>query len=575
MSIGVMVDSIPKKTSNASKESDIGRLNAERVENASHSAQRKGKTIEVTATNKTKPTEATKAVNSPWISTRQKATSSAVIPFPGQIPDLPASGRPCKLGGAKDAATHSLHLSTKDTSVLQSDDDVRRDKFIGVSYERKGRKDGSRESVQEFTFSTVQDVPRSDEQVFKDKINTTENGRTEALRLKLQEILGTVPSPKLGANTPEPDKEFDQMGEAAVKPRRSSDKKDKPFDQMADIDHYSKYSTREFGANTSKKEKKIDQIGDAFFKPKQGSDKQEEKFDQMGGDKPYKPRQNSDTIETDSDSPDNRVRRPVTRSLTRKRAPTKAQKKTTKSVQLFSYKLKCKDKNIHSCKGEVPTSLHATVSGSSPKSTQQNYGNKTSRVEPRRLFHFHERDLADKIQKVTHGSEKPLHAQRTSSFSNKMRDHLGLEKEISKRNSHKIPLTNNRDDQYVDFDTPENINQQEKIGRPSLSQQEHIGSPLVRNAVNLQDQQEDVDTLLVRNDVNIQDLPSPTLGINTPASSSSLSSMLKKTDQMGEIRGFKALQRKKSGCDDDAQVNFSVSLVNFDDPMICLKWSSL
>ncbi|XP_024018169.1 meiosis-specific protein ASY3 [Morus notabilis] len=558
ISIGVMVDSIPKKPSEASKEGDIAGLNAVRVKNASHSVQGKGKIVEMTATKKTKQTEATELTNSPWISTRQKVITSETVPCPGRVPDLAPSGRRGELDGAKDAAA-TCSFSTKHASALQSDDDVSQNKFNGVSYKRKGRKDGRRESVKEFTFATVQDVLRPDEEVLKDKTNTTENGRTETLRLKLQEILGTVSSPnksptyELGGNAAEPDKEFEKMDEAVVKPRRISDKQEKKFDQMADNDYYSNSPTRGFGANMSKRDKKVDQMGDAVFKPKRGSDKQEQKLGQKGH-KPYKLRQNSDTIETESDSPDNRVRRPVTRALTRKRAPTKVQKNTTKSGQLFGYKLKRQDKNIHSCKGGFPRRLHAAVSSSSPKATQQKNDKNNSRVEPRRLFH--ERDVADVIQKVTQGSETLLPAQRTSSFGNKMRDHLEPEKKIPQASSYNTPRINDRDNQHVDFDSPENIDQREEFGVPSARKQEHIVSPLVRNAVNLQDQQEDIDSPPVRNDVNLQDLPSPTLGINTPASSASLAST-PKVDRMGEICGFRALQREKSDSDDDAHRKFS------------------
>lgn len=510
MSVGVMVDSLQKKTSEALKDGDIAKLNAERVK----SAKGKSKIEETTAPKKTKQTEAIDPVNSPWIS--PKATPSETLLCPEQISDLPRSGRQCKYDWAKNAAsTHSVHLFANNTSVLSNDD--KQNKFNGATYERKGRRDGSTERVQEFSFATVPDVPESDKKVIEDKMNTTENGKTENLRMKLQEILGTFSPPN---------------------------------------DHYSKSPTCELGANGINLEQAFDEMGDAVVRHTQSSEKREQTLDKRG-DALSKQRQNSDTIETDSDCPDHRVRRPVTRSLTRKRAPTKVQRKTKKSVQFSSNKLKHQEKNIFSCEDGFPR-RDTTVRGSSSMFTQKKNEKKNSRVEPRSLFH--ERDIADKIQEVTHRSETSLPAQKASSLGNhrvyhgckpeKEKEYLGVEKNISESNSDNSPLTKNRNNQYRKSDSPENRDQQEDIGTPSMGHQENIGSPSVRNVVNLQDA-----------------LQSPTLRINTPMSSSSLSSM-PKTDQRDETRGFMAMQSNKFDCYDDARIQYSVSLF---DLMVLLR----
>ena len=510
-----MVDSLQKKTSEASKEGDIAELNAERLKSdVRKSAKGKGKIKEMEAPKKTKQTEATEPVNSPWITTRTsypKATTSETLLCPERISNLPGSGRLCKYDGVQNAAsTHSVHLFTKNTPVLSHDD--KQKKFNGITYERKGKRDGSTERVQEFTFATVPDVAKSDKKVIEDKADTTENGKTESLRLKLQEILGTVSSPN---------------------------------------DHCPKSPTLGVGANGINPEQTFNEMGDAVLKHRQISENREQTFDKID-DTLSKPKQNSDTIETDSDRPDHRVRRPVTRSLTRKRAPTKAQKKTKKIGQLSGYKLKQQEKNIQSCEDGFSRRLHATVGGSSSMFTQKKKEKMNSGVEPRSLFH--ERDAADKMEAVIHRSETPLSAQKTSSLGKvrgyygfkpeKERGYLGLEKNISKTNSYNSPLTNKTGKQYGNFDSPENIDQQKDISIPTLGHQENIASPSVWNPVNIQD-----------------GLQSPALGINTPISSSSLSSM-PKPNKMGEIRGFRALQSNKIECYDNARIESSVSLAN-------------
>ncbi|PON43245.1 asynaptic protein [Parasponia andersonii] len=506
ISVGIMVDSLQKKSGEASKEGDIAELNAERVNpDARKSAKGKSK-IEVMQT------EAVEPVNSPWVTTRTfypKETTLETLLCPEQISDLPASERQRKHNRAKNAAiTHSVHLFTNNTSIL-SDGDTQK-KFNGVTYERKGRRDGSTERVPDFTFATVPDVLKSSEKGMEDKMNTTENGKTESLRLKLQEILGTVSSPN---------------------------------------DHFPESPSRELGANCINPEQTFIEVGDAVVKHRQSSKNREQTLDKIG-DTLSKPRQNSDTIETDSDCPDHGVRRPVTRSFTRKRAPTKAQKKTEKNAQLSGYKQKHQGKNINSCEDGLPRRLRTTFGGISSLFTQKKNEKHNSRTES--LSFLHKRDVTDKIQEVTHRSETPVTVQKTSSLGKirdyygfkpgKESDYLGVEKNISRSNSHNSPLTNNTDNQYGNFDSPEYREQQKGIGTASMGHQENIGGPSVRNFVTLPDE-----------------LQSPTLGINTPISRSSLSSM-PKPDKMGDIRGLTALQSSKFDCYDDVRIESSVSL---------------
>ncbi|RVW41579.1 Meiosis-specific protein ASY3 [Vitis vinifera] len=96
----------------------------------------------------------------------------------------------------------------------------------------------------------------------------------------------------------------------------------------------------------------------------------EPNFDQKGNTI-VKPRQNSDSIEPDSESPDATTRRPVTRSLTRKRAPTKVQAKKVKSGPSSSCKQKLKERSIFSFKVGLSGELHDAVNGVLQKSIKK------------------------------------------------------------------------------------------------------------------------------------------------------------------------------------------------------------
>lgn len=519
ISIGVIVDSLSNKKLEATKEDEIAVLNVERIESdVGNSTKGKRRKAEVAASKTTKQTEVTEQVNSPWITTRafyQKTPTSETVLCSEQTSDLPASGEQYQLDEAKNAPfTHSVQFFANNTSVFRSDD-IYQNKFDGVTYERRGRKDGTTEKLQEFTFAAMQDVLMSDKDLAKNTTNTTENGRTESLRMKLQEILGTVSSP-----------------------------------------NHSKSSTRELGASSLKPEQKLDQmVGVAVGKPRPNAGELELKFNHMG-DIDVKPGQNSDTIETDSEGPDHRIRRPVTRSLTRKRASTKRQQKTTKSGRSSGYKLENQEKNIFSFEEGWPGRLHAAATGGSSMPTQKK-SEKSTRIGLHNTC-FPDRDKANKIHQATYRSEIQLPA-KTSSLGNEIEDfqlcipenkrkYLELEKNIQEQDSHQSPQTN-MIVQQGDFNSLENRDQQKDIGTPSL-----------KNVITLQDK-----------------FQSPTLGIRTPISSSSPNLILK-TDQMvhglsspaqeerrfnvGEIHSFKTLRTSKLNRYVSAQEESSVSLVN-------------
>ncbi|XP_060961653.1 meiosis-specific protein ASY3-like [Cannabis sativa] len=557
ISIGILVDSLQNS---ASKDGDIAKPNAERVKfgsDARKSAKGKSRIEETTTPQKTKQTEAIEPPKSPWINTRnffpKATTNSATILCSERISNSPASK-----------------------------------KFNGVTYERKGRRDGSREREPEFTFATMADVSKSDKEVIENKANA--NGKTENLRLKLQEILGAVstpneqspksPTPDLGVNRINQEQALDEMGDPVDNHVQSPEKREQTFDKIGGTlskpgqSRENREQTSDKAGDTSKfrqnrenRAQTSDKICDTVSKPRKSRESKEHAYDKIG-DALSKPRQNSDTIETDSDS-DYRVKRPVTRSSTRKRAPAKAQTRTKKSGQLSGYKLKQQEKNISYCEDKIPRRL-SNAGGSSSMFAQKKSDKKSFRVEPRTLFH--EKNIADKIQEVSHRSERSPPALKTSSLG-KFRDYNGYEPEkeedylrVKKNISNNSPLRDNRDNEYGNFENPDNRDQHKDIGTPSMKRQENSGSPAVRNVVYKDigtpsmKRQENSGSPAVRNVVNnLKDgFRSPTFGINTPLSSSSLSSM-PNSEKMGEVRSFRVLQNKLFNCSDDAQIEPSAS----------------
>ncbi|XP_062145097.1 meiosis-specific protein ASY3 isoform X2 [Alnus glutinosa] len=416
--------------------------------------------------------------SSPWITTRSLYQQA---PFPETVlcAEQPdTSGTHNRLNGQKNAqATFSVQFFTNKTSVLQSGDGKQK-KFDGVTCKRKGVKNGTTERVEESTFEIAQEIHISDKVVIEDKSDKTEN-RTETLRMKLWEILGNVSSPNEHSNSQR---------------------------------HEVNTNNLKFGQSS----------------------------DQKGGTV-VRPRQNSDTIEADSEGSDHATRRPVTRSLTHKRAPSKVQAKVTKCGPPSSYIQKHQEKNIFSLEG----GWYGKENGGSSKPIKKSE-KKSTRIELRKIF-SPKKDIA---QQASYRSETMLPVERTSSLSIKMgdindeRECTGLEEKIQEQNLHLSPLRD-KTDQQMDFNSPTKGDQQD------------IANPSFTNVLDPQGT-----------------FQSPTFGFKTPISSSTPTSTPKtgqlvhdaptstpKTDQMvhgvlnpapaeriftvGDIRSFRTLRTSK------------------------------
>ncbi|KAF6172275.1 hypothetical protein GIB67_024897 [Kingdonia uniflora] len=284
------------------------------------------------------------------------------------------------------------------TSFLQSEDGVRKT-FDSVTYGRTRKEGRNTERVEEFTFAAAaQEVHILDKRVEEN----TSNKSNSVLRKKLWEILGTAPSQNEQNLS-------SQIPEVVVKEDLKS-------------------------------------VGN---------------FDQKGN-KAAKSKQNSDTIETDSESPNQTTRRPVTRSLTRKKVPTIEQRKLSykksneaKVLPSSSLRRSCQEKNIFTfdeAEGRLGI-LHGTINGRSSACMGKKSGG-SSRVTPRKLS-FSGKSNQDKNLQTNEKNKLPPPAKRTTSLSTRegsFHSHLP-------QNNENVELYNTlareKRDQHEDFTGPQ------------------------------------------------------------------------------------------------------------------------
>ncbi|GFY98616.1 hypothetical protein Acr_13g0000170 [Actinidia rufa] len=203
-----------------------------------------------------------------------------------------------------------------------------------VSSRREGGKDETKERVEDFLFLQLHRKISCHKKKWWIK-QIEQKNRREALRIKLWDILGTVSSQnKQVSQDPE-------VGVYNLNPEQNIDKKSKPF---------------------------------------------------------VKSRQNSDTIEPDFESPDQTIRRPVTRSLTKKRAPSKVQTNKTRNAPSSTYTRTHSEKNIFSFEERFSGRLNAAaVTNASPKSYRKKRERKGLKAEAHRIC-FPAKNSADEME---------------------------------------------------------------------------------------------------------------------------------------------------------------------------------
>ncbi|KAF9591701.1 hypothetical protein IFM89_005692 [Coptis chinensis] len=192
--------------------------------------------------------------------------------------------------------------------------------------------------------------------------------------------------------------------------------------------------------------------------------------------KAVKPRQNSDTIETDSESPDETTRRPVTRSLTQKKGSTatnpRLKQGSGKGANLhtaLSSRRRPQEKNIFTFNEaeERSGSLHGISGPRLLKSTSKNSGKKVStRVEPRRISFSGKRN-SKKIRRDTDSDETQPASSKTQSHSGKVEKLHLKPSEIDRENLQ--PINGIRDEEQLHHSSQsKKVNQQEELSSPEL-----------------------------------------------------------------------------------------------------------
>ncbi|RDX67746.1 Meiosis-specific protein ASY3, partial [Mucuna pruriens] len=413
ISIGVMADSKGSARNGAMKGDGAVVPNTERViSNVGNCPGEKSEVEGVTPSFNIKQTGDSREVKCSWISKSfyQRTPTSEAILQANQTSSLlvSAGGRDEPNGIECADGKHSVQLFSYQTSIFPSNNFK---KFDGDAARIKGRKDGTTEKVKEFTFTTAQ-VFHSDKIVPEDKINRTEN-RTENLRMKLCQILGTTCSPPKsrhsGSHT------------------RNMDEKSLPLEQRLN----------------QKENKSVKTI------------------------------QNSDTIETDSENPDHTYKRPVTRSWIRKRASSKKQQGKGKSGPSSKHTEKHGEKNIFSFEEKWIWGQDAFPNDGSLRKKSQR---KKFKIGQHKIC-LTENDTTDKLHQDTSKTDLPLHDEATFSLGKITRGFIGClpeyqtkcpqtEKINQEKEFYQPPIVNT--DQHGELEVSENGNQQENRSNPVI-----------------------------------------------------------------------------------------------------------
>ncbi|KAJ1397986.1 hypothetical protein SESBI_31467 [Sesbania bispinosa] len=199
-----------------------------------------------------------------------------------------------------------------------------------------------------------------------------------------------------------------------------------------------------------------------------------------------KPIQNSDTIETDSEKADHAHIRPVTRSLSRKRASSQKQPGKGKSGPSSKDPEKHPEKNIFSFEEKWTEDRNAFPNdGPSMSMKKKKSQGKSSRIRRRKIC-FNENHAADKLHQDTLKTDLPLHDGAPFSLGNEMGGFIGCLPDYQT----KSPQTQ-KINQEKEFYQPPTVNNTDQNGELEVSedgdQREYISDPVNENGAKSQD----------------------------------------------------------------------------------------
>ncbi|XP_020274300.1 meiosis-specific protein PAIR3 isoform X1 [Asparagus officinalis] len=268
--------------------------------------------------------------------------------------------------------TDAVKASLDRASLLESEDGVHR-KLGTVAYGNRREKGGNIERVEEVAFAAMQaaqlvdkenamEEPKETTKLNEERVNTASYGKkrenngdvemikevafctkqlpgeekgkeqgkvascnSEALKMKLWEILGTAPSGnKHPMNSPDNMKYTENLDLSQTKENKE--------EKIARAELKSpelKEKKENLWTNQGKehKEVKASRMKPILHEVEENKQELHIRESKQPRKRKAAPKQHSDTIETDSESPNQAMRRPITRSLTRKKASPKRIKK--------------------------------------------------------------------------------------------------------------------------------------------------------------------------------------------------------------------------------------------------------
>ncbi|XP_030471521.1 meiosis-specific protein ASY3 isoform X1 [Syzygium oleosum] len=437
ISIGIMVDSSARRKPGPVRDTEVAMPTELGVDANKQDLAGGG-----VASNRGRQNECQEHEGSPWITKRSihknSADSEGVFRAKLTGTKTDKNEMHSKLNGLKGAPVdHSVRLFPNQASLLQSDH-VSQKRLDDHKINRE--RNENPETVHKCASSTVRVVLTSNGVTLGDKTGSLVKNRSESLRIKLRELLETVSSPN----------------------------KEKPSLQPVEV-----------GVTSLQPEQNQNQTGDTVIKPKQ----------------------NSDTIENDSESSDPTNRRPVTRALTRKRASSKSKPKKLESGLLSAYKQKSKERNVFTFE-EGHIGIRGTAKGSSSKVISNKKTERTyARIDPRKLS-FSSKNNQDENQHSTDKNENSPSEERSSSHG------------YRRRSLHEFTL-------------PVNIKLEQICREKDLPKQPAISKPCQHEAINSpalaknKDQREGTGNIFPKGYVDRQDdFPSPTFQRTRMAGSS-------------------------------------------------------
>ncbi|KAL4202943.1 hypothetical protein AMTRI_Chr02g223790 [Amborella trichopoda] len=247
--------------------------------------------------------------------------------------------------------TQSVQFYGNRMSSLQCDDGVAK-KFDSVAYSRKSRKDGKDVMVEECAFKSTQIMHHlSGEREKQEPVGENEdletNKNSDSLRMKLCEILGSAASQTeqnihLEPNAAEQNDQIPEYEELTSEKRKSnkklepimlekskSERREEPMPEKRKTEREESMSEKikskqrvEPMSEKRKSQKRVEPISEKRISEKRVDTTSEKgKSEDNMAPRP-KQKHNSDTIETDSESPNATARRPITRSVARRRKPS-------------------------------------------------------------------------------------------------------------------------------------------------------------------------------------------------------------------------------------------------------------